>query len=77
MSKYDVLELNLHFSGEGCLVAASRRVWVGMVRRPLVVRRDYLEGMGIGTPPQAVLRALADRYDQVPVQAQGEPDPSS
>jgi len=76
MSGLNVLEINLHFTGEGCLVVVQRKVWKGFTPKRVIARQDYLEGYGHGTTPQAVLRHLADLYDRIPESPEQAPDPA-
>lgn len=62
MSRMRVLQVNLHLTSEGCLVAVQEVGWKGHHRTLALLQRTYIEGPGINATPAEVLEAVANAF---------------
>lgn len=62
MSRMRVLQVNLHLTSEGCLVAVQEVGWKGQHKTLALLQRTYLEGPGINATPSEVLQAVAQAF---------------
>lgn len=73
MSRMRVLQVNLHLTSEGCLVAVQEVGWKGHHRTLALLQRTYLEGPGINASPGEVLQAVADCFELPADHPEGSP----
>lgn len=63
MARMRVLQVNLHLTTEGCLVAVQEVHWKGACKNTTLLQRQFVEGPGITASPAEVLAAVAELFE--------------
>lgn len=62
MSRMRVIQVNLHLTEEGCLLAVQEVGWKGHHKRLNLLQRRYVEGVGYDASPHEVFKAVAELF---------------
>jgi len=63
MSRMRVLQINVHLTSDGALVAVQEVSYRGVHKDLRLLQRQYIDGPGFNATPGEVLQAVADLFD--------------